>query len=382
LLVTVALGTAVGVHNAAIAQVASELTLPPNGDNQRAEVSQWIGLVKVTIGYHSPRVHLRGVTDRTGHIWGELVRYGFFDEGFGPSLATPWRAGANESTTITFSHDVKVEGKDVKAGSYALFLAVAPTGPWTLILSTNIGWGSFQYDQANDALRVPVTPEDAPFTEFLTYAFTDRLPASAVAFLQWEHKRVPFRIDVPNVNELYIAQIRKDLQAWPGFNYQNWQTAAQFAVGTNIDLEEALVWADKAIYQPFRNAAAGREDFSTLSTKAAVLHAMKRDGDADATMDRAIRSDGASAVTVHQYGMSLLAEGRKERALQVFLANRKQHPDDKFWPYVGLARGYTALGDRKRAIESWELALRNVPPAQAPNRGRFEQALQALKRTS
>src|ERR1700724_3101592 len=91
------------------AQVLSELSLPPNGNNERAEVSQWIGLVKVTIDYHSPNVHGGTGADRTGHIWGELVKYGFFDEGLGPSRATPWRAGANETTTITVSHDVKVE---------------------------------------------------------------------------------------------------------------------------------------------------------------------------------------------------------------------------------------------------------------------------------
>jgi hypothetical protein len=381
LLAILTLGIVVVPARTAHPQIASEITVPPNGDNQRAEVSQWIGLVKVTIGYHSPRVHLGGKTDRTGHIWGELVQYGFFDDGFGPSHATPWRAGANETTTITFSHDVQVEGKPVKAGTYALFLAIAPTNPWTLILSSHLGWGSFQYDPANDVLRVPVTSEDAPFTEYLTYAFTDRLPNSAVAYLQWENKRVPFRIDVPNVNELYLAQIRQDLEAWPGFNYQNWEKAAQFAVANRIALDDALVWANKAIYEPFRNAALGRQDFSTFQTKAAVLHALGRDTDADTTMDRAIRSDGALAPLVHQYGMSLLAAGRKDRAMQVFQLNRQRHPDDKFWPYVGLARGYTALGDKKRAIENWELALKNVPPSQVPNRARLEQALQALRRS-
>src|SRR5690349_25160958 len=88
------------------AQELSELSLPPNGMNQKAEVSQWIGLVKVTIGYHSPNVHGPGDRDRTGHIWGELIKYGMFDDGFGPSKAAPWGAGANETTTISFSHDV------------------------------------------------------------------------------------------------------------------------------------------------------------------------------------------------------------------------------------------------------------------------------------
>src|SRR6185437_8475178 len=100
------------------AQETSEIATPPNGDNQKAEVSQWIGPVKISIQYHSPHVHNPPTKDRTGHIWGELVHYGFFDEGFGPTKGAPWRAGANESTSITFSNDVKVEGKDLKAGTY------------------------------------------------------------------------------------------------------------------------------------------------------------------------------------------------------------------------------------------------------------------------
>jgi hypothetical protein len=362
------------------AQEASEITLPPSGDNQRAEVSQWIGLVKVTIDYHSPRVHYPPPNDRTGHIWGELVGYGFFDEGYGPSRATPWRAGANENTTITFSHDVKVDGKELKAGRYALFLAVEKTGPWTWVFSTSsTGWGSYQYDLKNDALRVPAAPQDAPFTEFLTYGFDDRLPGSAVAYLQWEHKRIPFRVEVPNINELYVAQIRKDLQAWPGFNYQNWQAAADFAASNRVALDEALVWADKAIREPFRNAATGREDFSTLQTKASVLQAMGRDADADTLMDRAARLPGTPVRSVHQYGARLLASGRKERALAIFTLNRRLHPEEPFWTYLGLARGYAAMGDRRNAIANWEIALRNVPAALAPNIPTYQRALQTLK---
>jgi hypothetical protein len=142
-------------------QELAELAQPPNGDNQKAVVSQWIGPVQVSIAYHSPRVHFKGA-ERTGHIWGELIPYGFFDDGFGPTKAQPWRAGANETTAITFSHDVKVEGKYLKAGTYGLFLALAKTGPWTWIFSNNIGWGAYQYDQKNDAVRVAVNPQPRP----------------------------------------------------------------------------------------------------------------------------------------------------------------------------------------------------------------------------
>ena len=168
----------------AFAQELAELAQPPDGDNQKAEVSQWIGPVKISIAYHSPRVHFKGA-ERTGHIWGELIPYGFFDDGFGPSTAMPWRAGANESTTITLSHDVKVEGKDLRAGTYGLFLELEKSGPWSWIFSNNAtGWGAYQYDPKNDALRVPASPQDAPFTEFLTYGFDERLPNSALAFVQ------------------------------------------------------------------------------------------------------------------------------------------------------------------------------------------------------
>ena len=364
----------------AAAQIHSEIALPPNGDNQRAEVSQWIGLVKVTIAYHSPRVHFPPTNDRTGHIWGELVKYGLFDDGFGPVTATPWRAGANETTTISFSHNVNIDGKEIKAGTYALFLELQKDGPWTWIFNTQAdGWGSFQYDSSKDVLRVAVTPQSAPFTEFLTYDFDDRLPNSAVAYLHWEQKRIAFKIDVPDVNALYVAQMRKDLEAWPGFNYQNWAAAALFAANNKIDLGDALTWANRAIYEPFRGAVTGVMSFSTLQVKATVLEAMGRASDADTTMDRAIRLAGTSAREIYQYGAVLLRSGRTPRALATFKLNRDRHPEERFWTSLGLARGYAASGDKPNAIANWEIVLRNVPPAQKGSIPAFEKALQTLK---
>ena len=365
----------------ACAQIHSEITLPPNGDNERAEVSQWIGLAKITIAYHSPNVHGGGGADRTGHIWGELVQYGFFDDGYGPSKAMPWRAGANESTTITFSHDVKVEGKDLKAGTYALFLELEKTGPWYWIFSTNsTGWGSYQYDAKDDALRVPANPQDAPYTEFLTYGFDERRTNSAVAFLQWEKKRISFKIEVPNINELYVEQIRKDLQSWPGFNYQNWQTAAQFCVINKINLEEALVWADKGVNEPFRGVPrSASPDFLTFRTKAAVLEALNRESEADAVMAQALALPDTSAVLLQAYGARLLRNGKKEKALEVAKLNRQRHPEETFWTYLGLANAYTALDDKPNAIKNWEIALANVPPNAQSGVPGFEATLKKLK---
>jgi len=363
-------------------QETSELSVPPNGDNERSEVSQWIGPVKISIDYHSPHVHNPPDKDRTGHIWGELVHYGFFDEGFGPTKGAPWRAGANESTTITFSHDVKVEGKDLKAGTYALFLDAEQNGPWNWIFSHHIGWGSFQYDSKDDVLRVPATPQDVPFTEFLTYGFDERLPNSTLAFLQWEKKRIPFKIEVPNVNDLYVAELRQQLESWPGFRYEDWQTAAQFCADNKINLEEALVWADKAISGPFRGATIGHEDFTTLQTKADVLTAMGRNNEADAVMQKALRLPGTDAYSLYAYGMGTLKRGNKAKAMEVFSLNRQQHPDERFWTNLGMARGYTATGDKKNAIASWETVLKNIPADFSNRKSAYEQALKKLKEST
>jgi hypothetical protein len=360
---------AYGVH-------AQGLTLPPSGDNQKSIVTQFVGPVKVSITYSSPNVHAPNGDDRTGKIWGQLVPYGFTDPGFGTSKSAPWRAGANENTTITFSHDVKINGKDLKAGTYGLFLDVEKDGPWNWIFSKNsTSWGHYYYDPNEDALRVESTPADASFTEYLTYGFDDRTRGSAVAYLQWENKKVPFKIEVPNVNELYLGIIRNELRNNVGFDYRNFQSAAAFCANNKIALEEGLAWADAAISRPF----IGREEFGTLQTKAAVLRAMNRGDEANAIMEKAINHPTATVQQIHGYGRLLLGEGKKEKALEVFKFNRTKNPQDTFTTYVGLARGYTAVGDTKNAIKNWEIAIKNIPEDQKPNLAAYEGELKKLK---
>jgi tetratricopeptide (TPR) repeat protein len=363
-------------------QILSELATPPNGNNERAEVSQWIGLVKISIEYHSPNVHGGGGADRTGHIWGELVPYGFYDAGLGPSHAIPWRIGANETTTITFSHDVKVEGKDLKAGTYGLFLELEKNGPWTWIFSRNsTGWGSFQYDPKDDVLRVSAEAQDSPYTEFMTFGFDERRPDSALAYLQWEKKRVAFHISAPNINELYLAEIRQELQSWPGFRYQNWQAAAQFCLIHKMNLEEALVWADKAIHEPFRGVPGGRQDFSTLQTKAAILRALGRNQEADEVAKKAFELKSSDVIAVYRTGLVFLAAGQKDQAIATLEFNKKEHPDEKFWTRMGLAQVYGASGDKKAAIENWQEAIANVPEDMKPQVADMEKEVSRLKQS-
>jgi hypothetical protein len=361
----------------ATAVAYAQLSLPPSGDNQKSSVTQWMGPVSVTINYSSPNVHGPNGEDRTGHIWGELVHYGFIDQGYGTSKAAPWRAGANENTTITFSHDVKINGKDLKAGTYGVFLDVEKEGPWHWIFSNNsAAWGSYFYDPKDDALRVETVPVEAPNTEWLTYEFEDRSLSSTNAYLQWEKKKIPFKIEVPNVNEIYVNKLRGELEGtMMGFTNQPWMAAAQFCAQNKINLDEALRWADNAISGNF----IGREEFSSLQTKALVLLAMGKDSEADVIMEKAVKLPTATLLDIHQYGRTLIAAGKNQKALEIFKLNRQRNPDDKFTTYVGLARGYTAIGDKKNAIKHWEVAIKNIPDNQKAYLRFYEEELKKLK---
>jgi Protein of unknown function (DUF2911) len=211
---------------AGAAGFAQSITLPPDGDNQRAEVIQQIGLVRAAVEYGSPDVHAPNGEDRRGKIWGGLVPWGEHDLGFN-NRRGPWRAGANENTVFSVSHDVTIDGKPLAAGRYGLHM-LAGEREWTIIFSKNsTSWGSFSYDPKEDALRITVKPEKAPYREWLTYDFSDRRPDRATVALLWEELRVPFTIAVPDMAALYIDNMRRDLRNAPGFRWQSWNAAAQ-----------------------------------------------------------------------------------------------------------------------------------------------------------
>ena len=116
----------------------TELNIPRV--SQRGTVSQRIGLSDITIVYHRPEVGGR-------EIWGKTVPFG-----------KVWRSGANENTTISFTDDVTIEGKPLAAGTYGLH-TIPDKDQWTIIFSKNsTSWGSFSYDEKEDALRVTVKP--------------------------------------------------------------------------------------------------------------------------------------------------------------------------------------------------------------------------------
>jgi tetratricopeptide (TPR) repeat protein len=334
------------------------ISTPPSGDNQRSTVSQHIGVVEVTVDYSSPDVHAPDGSDRRGKIWGTLVPMGAPDDPFGTCTECPWRAGANQNTVFTVSHDVKVEGQPLAAGSYGLFMEPG-ADEWTVIFSRNhASWGHYFYDAKEDALRVKVKPSKAEYNEWLTYEFTNRMPDKATVALKWEELQIPITISVENATDLHMARIRDELRNFQGFNWQNWVSAAQYALQVKRT-DDALEFADAAVNRTF----IGVENFETLNVLAQAQEAAGKTADATATRQRALNHYTAGPVELHQAGRQLLAAGKKDEALKVFELNAKRHPNA--WPVnVGLARGYSAVGRYTDALKAAKLALAQAPDDQ------------------
>ena len=154
-----------------------------------ASVTQRLGVdTDITFDFSRP-----GVKGRT--IWGDIVPYGMY-EGNKSSKEKPypWRAGANENTTIEFNKDLMIEGKKIPAGKYSIHMISSKT-TWTVMFNKkNADWGSYAYDEKEDALRITVTPVAAPHQEWLIFGFDDLAGSSATGFLHWEKLKVPFKI--------------------------------------------------------------------------------------------------------------------------------------------------------------------------------------------
>ncbi len=334
--------------------MAQGVTLPRSSG--AAEVSQTIGITSVSVNYSRPNVISPQGQDRTGQIWGGQVPYGYNNLGFGTATEAPWRAGANENTVIKFSDDVKIEGKDLPAGTYGLHYAVFEDGKATVIFSkSHNAWGSYFYDKADDVLRVDVQTSEIPQTNVLTYHFPEATTSSAMLALDWEKKRIPFKIEV-NTPELVYENMKRELQSSPGFQLISWTSAANYLVQNNIHLDDALAWANSAVEGHFFS----QKNFQTLSTKASVLNAMGKTEESTTVMEEALEDPGATINNYYSYGRQLIAADKDEKAMEIFKKANKKWPDHWLAPH-GLARGYSALGDYTKALKYEKTAYGKAP---------------------
>ena len=302
--------------------------------SQRADISQRIGLTEITIHYHRPLAKDR-------KIWNGVVPYG-----------KVWRAGANENTTISFSDPVLIDGQPLDRGTYGLHM-IPNAEEWTIIFSKNsTSWGSFTYDQAEDALRVTAKPKTADSHHALTYEFDDLQPDSAVVQMEWEKIAVPFSVSV-DVHDLVQVSLKKQLRDLSQYTWISWDDAANYLLTEKIALDDALKYANTSIENEDR--------YENEMTKSKLLTALNRKDGAAAAQKKAL--DLASPLQMHMFARQLQGDKRAEEAFAIYRENAKKHPDQWF-VHTGLARMYCAQGKFDDAVQEMKVALTTGPDGQ------------------
>lgn len=291
-----------------------------------ATVAQTIGLTDVTVVYHRPAVAGRPV-------WGKLVPYG-----------EPWRAGANENTTIQLSSDVKIAGKPLKAGTYGVHML--PTQKdWTIMFSTmSTAWGSFSYDQKEDALRVTVTPRTvATSQERLSYRFDDPSETKATLVMAWEKLEVPIPIEV-ETPKIVMASLRQQLRGAVGFTWQGYAQAAGYALRTGA-VDDAAKWIERSLQL--------NTTYQNLTLKAQILEKQGKTKDAADTRTKA--QSLASEGDLNQTGYRLISEHKLDEAIKVFQTTAERFPDS--WnAQDSLGEALAMKGDKAGALAAYTKA--------------------------
>ena len=307
----------------------TELGLPDR--SQAAMVQQHLGVSDITIRYHRPLVDGR-------KIWGGLVPFG-----------KVWRAGANFNTTFEVSDPITVEGKALPKGTYGLHM-IPTAESWTIIFSKAAdSWGSYTYDQAEDALRVTVKPHPSEMQEALQYSFEDLKPESATVTMTWDKLAVPFRIAV-NDQGTVLPYIRRQMRGFKQYFWGPPNEAAQYCLEKKIALPEALKWADLSIQ--------AEERFENLATKADILKAMGKTDEAGKVWQHAMEL--AKPVQLYTYARGLQAQKRDAEAMAIFKTVAQQSPQDLFG-HMAQARIKSHAGDYPGAAEEVKQAIAVTP---------------------
>ena len=223
-------------------------------------VKQAFALSEITIDYSRPSVKGRS-------IFGDVVPFG-----------KVWRTGANGSTKITFGEDVKVEGNDVKAGTYAIY-SVPDKDMWEIMLYKDLTMGGdvSSYKKEDEVLRFKVKSSAlAANVETFTINVADVTSSKANIELQWEKTRVAFSV-VADID----TKIMKNIENTVIKDTKPYFSAASYYYENDKDMKLALEWADKAV-------AANPKAYWVVLLKAKIQVKLKDNKGANATATQAL----------------------------------------------------------------------------------------------
>lgn len=318
----------------------------PRTPSPAASVSQTIGISTVNVKYSRPSVKGRVV-------WGELVPFGWNVQAFGTSNLAPWRGGANENTVIEFSHPVKVEGQSVPAGSYGLFFVINKDDSGEIILSRDFkSWGNFFYVPEHDQLRAKIQLRAIPQTEMLTYEFRDVTKNSAELALNWEKKQFPVKVEYA-VDDIVLANAEAELKGGIGFQWQSYNSAANYCLQNNVALDKAMGWVEESMKR------GGNTHFPTFALKANILKKQGKEAEGDKVMAEGIAIGNEN--DLNNYGYNLINQKQFDKAIEILALNAQRNPKSaNAWDSLGEA--YALKGDKKNAITNFKKSLTLNPP--------------------
>lgn len=304
----------------------AQLRLPENSPASTLE--QTVGITDVKVVYHRPAV--KGRT-----LWGQVVPYG-----------EVWRTGANENTTVSFSSDVKVGGKPLRAGTYGLHM-IPTAKSWTIILShTTTAWGSFSYDQKEDALRVTVTPRtESDNEERMSFHFDDVTDTKANLVMRWEKLAVPIAIEV-DTPKVVMASVRAELRGLAGFRHEALTQAARYWVQHGGNLDEALKFIDRAILRGGQ--------YQAHMVRAQIL---EKKGNAKGAAEARDKAQAvATDADLNQIAFGLINDKKVDEAIKALVAAIERFPES--WLLQDSLGDALALkGDKAGATAAYTKAL-------------------------
>lgn len=228
------------------------------------KIEQKVGLTDVIVEYSRP-----GMNDRT--IFGDLVPYGEI-----------WRTGANANTKITFSDDVKIDGKELKKGSYSIY-TIPNEDSWEVIFySTTDNWGVPQeWDDSKVALKATAEVEELPFdVETFTILINNLENDSAVLEFIWEDQLAALPFSVPTDSKT-MASIERVMN---GPTANDYFAAASYYHDAKKDMEQAYKWISMA------TEMAGDQAFWMLRKKSLIEADMGKKQEAIATAKKSLAS--------------------------------------------------------------------------------------------
>ncbi len=250
--------------------VFGQITFPRA--SQKSSIVQTLGDTEISVIYYRPNAKGRA-------IWGCQTADVIPKGGVTYDCLVPngqvWRTGANEATVFEISNDVMINGQKLPKGKYSLH-TIPNNNEWTIIFNKTWNqWGSYDYDEKQDALRVNVKSVAGEIKETMSIGIEDVSDKTAQVVIAWEKVRVPFTVDIGDVNKRLVSTAQRQI-----VNQQI--STANFILSSKMTDQygEAVNMLDKSI--------STIETFAALSAKARILAEMGKKDDAIKTGERAV----------------------------------------------------------------------------------------------